>query len=94
MIQGIGYRYFISQRAKELGLNGWAQNKKDGSVEVVLQSQPLSPLGQPLTDQEAEMLIQRMIGICREGPTSAIITHIEEKWEDAEEEKFDEFEIR
>ncbi len=94
MIQGIGYRYFVSEKAKELGLVGWIKNKKDGSVEAVFQTKPLSVAGQPMTDQEAEMTVQKMVSICREGPISASVTHIEEKWEDAEEETFDDFEVR
>ncbi len=94
MIQGVGYRYFISQKAKELRLNGWIKNKKDGNVEAVFQTQPFSPFGQPITDQEAEMTIQKMLGFCKEGPTGVSVVNIESKWEDAEDEKFDTFEVR
>lgn len=34
-VQGVGFRYFVYRNAVELGLNGYAKNKPDGSVEVV-----------------------------------------------------------
>jgi len=34
-VQGVGYRYFAMQRARDLGVAGYARNRADGSVEVV-----------------------------------------------------------
>ena len=39
-VQGVGYRYFVSRRARELHLTGWAKNLADGRVEVVAQGGP------------------------------------------------------
>ena len=36
-VQGVGFRYFALQRAKELGITGWVKNTVDGNVEVVAQ---------------------------------------------------------
>ena len=33
-VQGVGFRYFVVERARELGLTGFARNLPDGSVEV------------------------------------------------------------
>ncbi len=33
-MQGVGFRYFVVQKARILGLAGWVSNLPDGSVEV------------------------------------------------------------
>ncbi|WP_077326567.1 acylphosphatase [Virgibacillus siamensis] len=33
-VQGVGFRYSAMNRAIQLGLTGWVQNKIDGSVEM------------------------------------------------------------
>ena len=33
-VQGVGFRYFVQQSAKPLGVRGWVRNVDDGSVEV------------------------------------------------------------
>jgi len=35
LVQGVGYRYFVWQRAQERGLTGYVRNLHDGRVEVV-----------------------------------------------------------
>jgi acylphosphatase len=36
-VQGVGYRWFVRERATAAGLDGSARNLPDGRVEVVLQ---------------------------------------------------------
>lgn len=38
-VQGVGYRYFVHQKAIEMGLNGWVRNHVDGSVIVMVQGE-------------------------------------------------------
>ncbi len=37
-VQGVGFRYFVCQKAKELQVVGWVKNKMDGSVEIEFQA--------------------------------------------------------
>ncbi len=36
-VQGIGYRYFVLQQAKKLGIMGWVKNLDTGDVELEAQ---------------------------------------------------------
>lgn len=37
LVQGVGFRQFIQQKAKNLGLKGYVRNLAEGSVECVAQ---------------------------------------------------------
>lgn len=62
-VQGVGYRAWTRRTALSLGLEGWVRNRRDGSVEAVLQGAP---------DR-----VEAMIAACREGPADASVTGIE-----------------
>jgi len=61
-VQGVGYRAFVEVRAIELGLDGWVRNRRDGSVEAVLQG-PAD-------------VVEAMLDLCREGPPAALVTRL------------------
>lgn len=37
-VQGVGFRYFALNKAKDLGITGWTRNTIDGNVKIVAQS--------------------------------------------------------
>ena len=63
-VQGVSYRYFTQQAARELELTGWVRNLADGSVEVQVAGD----------SQVLERFRQRL----REGPRFGRVDGIEE----------------
>ncbi len=61
-VQGVGFRYWAERVARELGLDGWVRNRRDGSVEAVFAG-PADDVGE-------------MLDRCREGPASAAVTSV------------------
>jgi len=61
-VQGVGFRYWTERVARELSLDGWVRNRRDGSVEAVFSGAP---------EDVGEMLDR-----CRDGPTSAVVTSV------------------
>ena len=39
-VQGVGFRWFVRERASTLGLVGWVKNRSDGAVEVAAEGTP------------------------------------------------------
>ena len=39
-VQGVGFRYHATYKAKFLGLTGWVRNCTDGTVEMEVQGEP------------------------------------------------------
>jgi len=69
VVQGVGYRYFTRQMAKELGIKGYVMNLSNGKVLVVAEG-----------DEES---LEKFVSALREGPRSAVVKKIEiveEKW--------------
>ena len=59
-VQGVGYRAFVEMHAAALGLSGWVRNRRDGSVEAVLQG--------------PEAAVADMLALCRSGPPAPAST--------------------
>jgi len=66
-VQGVGFRYFTKNKAKELHLRGWVRNLPDGSVETqasgpaealerLLQSLSTGPVGSQVDSVEVQWL--------------------------------------
>ena len=62
-VQGVFYRGWAVETARELGLTGWVRNRRDGKVEAVVQGE--------------EEAVVRFIERAKEGPPSAHVADIE-----------------
>lgn len=63
-VQGIGFRYWAVKKAREIGgISGWVHNEADGSVEILMRGE--------------EVLVDRMIAACHEGPLLARVDRVE-----------------
>jgi acylphosphatase len=61
-VQGVWYRGWTVAQARELGLDGWVRNRRDGSVEAVVSG----------ASEQVEELIAR----CRIGPPAAEVDRV------------------
>lgn len=43
-VQGVGFRWFVTRNAKDLGVRGTVRNRPDGAVEAVLQADRSGPV--------------------------------------------------
>jgi acylphosphatase len=62
-VQGVGFRFYMQRKARELGVTGWVHNCRDGSVEAMVQGSPES--------------VDAMIAWARRGPPSAMVTGVQ-----------------
>jgi len=63
-VQGVGFRWFVSRTAADLGVRGTVRNRGDGAVEVVLQTDESS---------HRDALVERI----RSGPPGARVEDVE-----------------
>ena len=62
-VQGVGFRYSMSEEAARLGVTGWVRNRRDGSVEAVIDGAP---------DE-----VEGILAWARRGPRGASVTEVE-----------------
>jgi len=78
-VQGVSFRYYAMQRARELGVTGYARNLWDESVEVVAEGQ--------------RQAVEELLAFLRVGPRAAFVTDVDVQWLAATDE-FERFEVR
>ncbi|RAK67393.1 acylphosphatase [Phenylobacterium kunshanense] len=61
-VQGVGFRWWLSARADELGLAGWVRNRRDGAVEALA-------IGEPAA-------IAQLVESCHPGPAAAEVRSV------------------
>ena len=66
-VQGVGFRWFVRERARALGLTGWVRNRDDGSVEVLA-----------MGDDASLRQLRALLGT---GPSGARVSAVEDQQE-------------
>lgn len=64
-VQGVGFRWFVRERARALGLTGWVRNRDDGSVEVLA-----------LGEEASLRQLRTLLGT---GPSGARVSEVEDQ---------------
>ena len=62
-VQGVGFRYFVKQKAGMLGVNGFVRNLANGNVYIEAEGE--------------EAALQLFIEYCRQGPSHAWVEKTE-----------------
>ena len=78
-VQGVGFRYFVQEKANRREITGWVRNTVDGGVEVIAEG--------------SQEILAGLLEDLRQGPRAAYVTDIKQTWLPATGE-FVRFEIR
>lgn len=63
-VQGVGYRVWMVDKARELGVSGWVRNRADGAVEALISGDVAA--------------VEELSRLCRRGPRLAEVSSITE----------------
>ncbi len=61
-VQGVGYRMHLQRTALAAGVTGWVRNRRDGTVEAIVQGTPAA--------------VERVIAWARKGPPGSNVTDL------------------
>lgn len=78
-VQGVNFRYYTREKARNLGLVGYVRNRWDGTVEVVAEG--------------PEDALRSLLAWLHVGPSLAHVTEVEVSWQ-APQGDFERFEVR
>jgi acylphosphatase len=63
-VQGVGFRWFVRERARAHGIQGWVRNRPDGTVELAASG-----------SDDAMVAFERVVG---QGPPGAQVQRIDQ----------------
>ena len=70
-VQGVYFRAWTEQRARDLCLDGWVRNHSDGTVEAVFSGPAVQ--------------VERMVSECHDGPPQAAVESVDRENADLQE---------
>jgi acylphosphatase len=69
-VQGVGFRYFVIQKAEALGLTGWVRNRWDDTVEILAEGE--------------RQALEKLLTHVHKGPAGSFVSDVRVKWQSAE----------
>jgi acylphosphatase len=66
IVQGVGFRVFVIDAARRIGVRGWVANERDGCVRCVAEGERAS--------------LEELLGELRRGPAASVVHDIREAW--------------
>ena len=66
-VQGVNFRAYTRDRARQSRVEGWVKNLSDGRVEAVFEG--------------SRSAVQNLVSWCYSGPTSARVDRVQVQWE-------------
>jgi len=66
-VQGVGFRWYVLQHARRLGLSGWVRNLVDGNVEILAEG----------PKRHLESLVESL----RKGPSYSQVFSVDVSWD-------------
>lgn len=67
-VQGVGFRYYVLEKAGLLKLTGWVRNRWDDTVEVLAEGDRVP--------------LDKLLSALRKGPTASYVENLKVDWED------------
>ena len=77
-VQGVGFRYAMQHEAARRGVRGWVRNRRDGSVEALVQGEARA--------------VEALVAWARQGPPGARVSELQTT--EVEEPAHSGFELR
>jgi acylphosphatase len=64
-VQGVGFRWFVREHARTLGLAGWVKNRPDGMVELEVEG--------------PDAKVQELMTFVADGPDGAVVAVVDDR---------------
>lgn len=77
-VQGVGFRFFVMEKANLLGIYGWVRNTYEGKVEVLAEGERTT--------------LEDFLSYLKRGPRAAFVNDIQIQWDNGSGQ-FSEFNI-
>ena len=66
IVQGVGFRWWVREQARWLGLTGYVRNRYNHTVEVVAEG--------------TERDLRSLLSLLEQGPSAAVVDHVDVQW--------------